>query len=444
MFALLAFAGVRAQSDDPTDPSYWDEEKLAAFDAQIAAQYDDVIYMKSSIFPAGSGVVELPINVKSHAPFLNVQFRTVMPNGAYPLDEADELGEMKVIIVPTDRISADALDGKNFTDEGYTQYVSSKMGFCSGDDGVFFSVKLDITGWEAGVYDLVVNSGAILSGFAPDDANGRRQVNDRIVTKLVISDEVVLDEESKEYPGTYDVVNVKVKRTISFDNWNTLCLPITMTADQCKEVFGKNVELAEFTGYEFDADKKLINVRFKEITFITANRPLIIKIKKTDFPELEAFTEFKLKGVDIEPADETKIAQRSIVSSDKKGRMIGNYVNGTLLADYDEDFEEYNSRYIFLSGNNFYYASYDTKPMKGFRAYFYFKDQDAALTTAADGVKFNFSVNDDEPTSIDGISTIEKVADGVYNVSGQKVSESSLEGLPKGVYIVNGKKVFKK
>ncbi len=442
MFALLAFAGVRAQSDDPTDPSYWDEEKLAAYDAEIAAQYDDVIYMKSSIFPAGSGVVELPINVKSHASFLNVQFRTVMPKGTYPLDEADELGEMKVIIVPTDRISADALDGKNFTDEGYTQYVSSKQGFCSGDDGVFCSVKLDITGWEAGVYDLVVKSGAILSGFAPDDANGRRQVNAEIKTKLVISDEVVLDENSEEYPGKYDGVNVKVLRTISYDNWNTLCLPITMTADQCKEVFGKNVELAEYTGYEFDEDKALINVRFTEIHSITANRPLIIKIKKTDFPELDAFTEFKLKGVDIIPIEDPE--ELYVADEDEVGYMWGTYTNNTELVKWNKAHSKVTDQYIFLSGNKFYYATATTKPMKGFRAYFEFEDWKYAKTALADGVKFNFSVNDDEPTSIDGISTIEKVADGVYNVSGQKVSDSSLEGLPKGVYIVNGKKVFKK
>lgn len=443
MFGLLTFAGVQAQSDDPTDPSYWDEEKLAAYDAELAAGYEDIIYMKSCIFPAGSGVVELPINVKAHAAFLNVQFRTVLPEGLYPQDEADLAGEMKVIIVPTDRISADALDGKNFTDEGYTQYVTSKQGFCSGEDGPFFSIKVDISGLEAGVYDLVVKSGAILSGFANDDANGRREVNEEIVTKLVIADEVILDEESEEYPGTYTDVNVKVKRTISFDNWNTLCLPITMSADQCKEVFGENVELAQFTGYEFDPEKEFINVRFKEITSITANRPLIIKIKKDDFSELDAFTEFKLKGVDIVPVEDP--GDLYVEDAAGEGWMFGTYTNGTEL--YHETKKgtriTIDWQYIFLSGNNFYYATKDSQTMKGFRAYFDLSDAADAKTTAADGVKFNFTVND-EPTSIDGISTIEKVADGVYNVSGQKVSESSLEGLPKGVYIVNGKKVFKK
>lgn len=439
MFALLAFAGVRAQSDDPTDPSYWDEEKLAAFDAEIAAQYEDVIYMKSSIFPAGSGVVELPINVKSHAPFLNVQFRTVMPNGAYPLDEADELGEMKVIIVPTDRISADALDGKNFTDEGYTQYVSSKMGFCSGDDGVFFSVKLDITGWEAGVYDLVVNSGAILSGFAPDDANGRRQVNAEIKTKLVISDEIVLNEMATTFPLEYDKlyegVNVRVKRTISANNWNTICLPFDMSAEQCKEVFGDDVKFADFTGYEYDEDNQIIHVNFnQDVTSITANRPCLIKISK------ENFTEFSLKNIDINASEDLTIAAVKRVEKGKNkqwSEMTGTYVNNTALYDVEGEWP-----YVFLSGNKFYCATEQTKPMKGFRAFFDFYDTDVAYEPTS-GVKFSYFV-DDEPTSIDGISTIEKVADGVYNVSGQKVSESSLEGLPKGVYIVNGKKVFKK
>ena len=81
--------------------------------------------------------------------------------------------------------------------------------------------------------------------------------------------------------------------------------------------------------------------------------------------------------------------------------------------------------------------------MKGLRAYFQFRDDGNTPLNADAGVKFNFVV-DDEPTAINGISSVEKVAEGVYTVSGQKVNESSLEILPKGVYIVNGKKVFKK
>ena len=82
--------------------------------------------------------------------------------------------------------------------------------------------------------------------------------------------------------------------------------------------------------------------------------------------------------------------------------------------------------------------------MKGVRAYFDFYDiisnKDTGIST--DDVKFIFTF-DDEPTSIDGMASSEKIK-GVYTVSGVKVAEDSLEGLPKGVYIVNGKKVLVK
>lgn len=425
MFGLLAVAGVRAQNED--DPSYWDEEKLAAYDASVTGSYSDVIYMKSSIFPAGSGVVELPIYIKAQDNFMNVQFRTVLPNNLYPQDDNDFV----TLVYNEDRIK-DA-DGRNFPDYGYTQYINQKSWFSSKEDDWFFSIKVDISSLEVGVYDLVVKSGAKVSGYE-NSYNGSTAIGEDIVTKLVITDEIVLDEMATTFPLEYDKpykgVNVKVKRTISANNWNTICLPFDMSAEQCKEVFGDDVKFADFTGYEYDEDKQIIHVNFnQEVSSITANRPCLIKITK------ENFTQFTLKNIDITASENLTIAA---VKRTKKAwsEMTGTYVANTKLID-DEEWG-----YVFLSGNKFYWATEQTKPMKGFRAFFDFYDTDVAYEPTS-GVKFSYFV-DDEPTSIDGISTIEKVADGVYNVSGQKVSESSLEGLPKGVYIVNGKKVFKK
>ena len=87
MFALLAFAGMRAESNYPTNASDWNEELLEAYDQEVTGSYSDVIYMKSCIFPAGSGVVEIPIHVKAHDNFMNVQFQAVLPNGLYPQEE---------------------------------------------------------------------------------------------------------------------------------------------------------------------------------------------------------------------------------------------------------------------------------------------------------------------------------------------------------------------
>ena len=266
-----------------------------------------------------------------------------------------------------------------------------------------------------------------------DDANGSVQISEPIVTKLVISNEVVLDEESYDYPGEYMGVNVKVLRTISAGNWNTLCLPFDMTAEQCEAAFGKGVELAEYDGYDFDEDDDLINVKFKDITSITANRPCIIKVANA-IAHKDGFT---VDNVDIAPAAENQLY---VEAGD--GAMVGTYVNGKELVRWNERHSKVIKQYIFLSGNNFFYATADTKPMKGFRAYFDFDDEIEGKAIA-NGVKFTFNVNN-EPTSIDGISSVEKVAEGVYTVSGQKLSDESLKTLPKGVYIVNGKKVYKK
>ena len=96
---------------------------------------------------------------------------------------------------------------------------------------------------------------------------------------------------------------------------------------------------------------------------------------------------------------------------------------------------------LFISGNKFYYSKGETN-IKGLRGWFELEVTLDDKSVDA-GTKIRFSV-DDEATSIDGISEITKYADGVYSVTGAKVSEDSLEGLPAGVYIVNGKKVYKK
>ena len=376
--------------------------------------------------------MELPICVKAHDNFMNVQFRTVLPEGLFPQDE-----NSYVTIVPNESRIRD-VDGKNFTDEGYTQFITSKGWFSSMADGLFFSIKVDISSLEVGVYDLIVKEGAKVSGYE-NNYNGSTQVGDDIITKLVITDEIVLDENDETFPLNFDVTyenkNVKVIRTITPNVWNTICLPFGMSAEQCKEVFGDDVKFADFQGYEYDEDEQIIHVNFnQDVTSITANRPCLIKISK------ENFTDFTLSGVDITPSQNLTIAAVTRINKGKNAQwseMTGTYVAETPLYD-----EESAWPYVFLSGNKFYCATENTKPMKGFRAFFDFYDTDVAYEPES-GVKINFFV-DDTPTSIDGISTIEKVADGVYNVSGQKVSESSLEGLPKGVYIVNGKKVFKK
>ena len=431
LLALLAFAGAKAQVTE-TD---WQS-------------MSDVVALKSSEFIYGSGVVQSPICIKAHQDFQGATFYIQLPEDVTftsldPVVEArranfSATGYMHTYEPQTDgtykvlsTVAANTFDGQ----KGYYSKGSAD------DDYLFCHISVDISKLDPGEYPIKIVNETHLSKFNEGDEPSI-QFTQEITSKLVITNEVVLDELATEYPTEYTGVNVRVKRSFTLDQWNTFCLPVAMDETTCKSVFGQNVDIAEFNGYDYTADTKHISVKFNHVKEIKANTPVIIKIASSDTKTYDADKkEFTLTNVDVAPVAAN--ALRTIVG---RGMMRGTYTDGTLLYETEEDDwgeSTVKYQYVFLSGDNCYYATAKTKPMKGLRAYFYFKDDGNTPLNAADGVKFNFTV-DDEPTAIDGISSVEKVAEGVYTVSGQKVNESSLEILPKGVYIVNGKKVFKK
>lgn len=430
LLALLAFAGAKAQVTE-TD---WQS-------------MSDVVALKSSEFIYGSGEVQIPICIKAHEDFQGATFYIQLPDKAV----------FKKLEPVVDARKANIYDGDNShsgnmqTDGTYmvlsTVLAStsdgSKAYYSKGsadDDYLFCHVSVDISKLAPGEYPIKIVNETHLSKFNEGDEPSL-QFTEEITSKLVITNEVVLDELATEYPTSYTGVNVRVKRSFSFDKWNTFCLPIAMDETTCKSVFGQNVDIAEFNGYDYTAETKHISVKFNHVKEIKANTPVIIKIASADTKTYDAVKkEFTLTNVNITPA-----AADDLFSFVGNGAMLGTYTAETPL--YEVEYDKFGrvkseTQYVFLSNNNFYYASENTKPLKGLRAYFYFSD-DGITSVDPAGVKFSFSV-DEAPTAINGISSVEKMADGVYTVSGQKVNESSLEILPKGVYIVNGKKVFKK
>ena len=244
----------------------------------------------------------------------------------------------------------------------------------------------------------------------------------------IVENRIPLDENSTTAPAAAENVNILVKRTIIAGNWSTLCLPFSMTAEQVTEAFGSDVELADYTGWTWteddNFDKKSITIQFTSCNTITENKPLIIKTSAN-------ISEFKLDGVTINPAD-AEIEKKESVDNKRKGTMVGTYVANTKV---DEDC-------LFLSGNNFYYSTGNTK-MKAFRAYFdlyYTLDEPYKSSVSASNVKI--SVDGEEATAIDGMN-FQRVVEGVYDLSGRKIQleNGDLNKLQKGVYIIDGKKV---
>ena len=227
----------------------------------------------------------------------------------------------------------------------------------------------------------------------------------------------ILDETSTTAPAAATGVDVRVKRTFTANQWNTICLPFAMSAAQCKAAFGDDVELADFTSWSSEEDGEgdivAINVGFTPVTAIEANHPYIIKVSS-------AITSFTADAVDIDPEVEPSVQVGK--KKAEKGYLTGTYVADFLVPEDN----------LFLSGGKFWYSKGLTK-MKAFRAYFEFADVLASVEGSSAPVFISF---DGGTTGINNVK--QTVGDNkYYNLSGQQV-----ENPGKGLYIQNGKKVI--
>lgn len=236
--------------------------------------------------------------------------------------------------------------------------------------------------------------------------------------------DVVLDETSTALPEiSSDEVIVKVKRTIKAGEWNTICLPFSMTAEQVYEVFGEDVQLMEFVEYEADDDLTSINVIFDgayldEDGFL-ANYPYIIKTSKD-------ITEFTVTSI-LEPDEESAYAEFTNGRNGSGKKVYGTFY-GTLKAG--ETIPEY---CLFLSANKFYYSSGKT-PIMGFRGYFEFVDILSSVENAATSITLR---QGEETTSLKMLENGVVTEDKIYDLQGRVVENPS-----NGIYIINNKKII--
>ena len=286
--------------------------------------------------------------------------------------------------------------------------ISTSVNAFSGD-GVVAMVELSMPeNIEIGIYPVSITN-ARINGV--DVAGTTFNVN--------VTDYVILDENSTTAPEAAEDVNVRVRRTISANLWNTICLPFEMTAEQVKESFGDDVKLADFTGYvaEEDDDGNItgIAVNFEPVTAIEANHPYIIMVSAP-------VAEFSVEGVSLDPEEEPT---KATIKRTKKqwSEMIGTYVAETTIDD----------QMLVLSGGKFWYSTGLIK-MKAFRAYFDFYD---VLTEVEDaGVKV-FVYVDGEETSVSGINW-QGEPDNTFDLNGRRV----IKPAGNGIYIVSRKKIL--
>ena len=214
-------------------------------------------------------------------------------------------------------------------------------------------------------------------------------------------------------------------RTLYKDgDWNTLCLPFEVTAEQLAvathPLFGATIMELDVSGiYEtdkqtgFDAASGTLYLYFKETTSIVAGRPYIIKWETTG----DNLVSPVFIGVTID-ATTNNVAFTG-------GSFKGTYASHT--------FESDDRSILFMGSSNTLTWPKSGARIGACRAYF-------DLGSNSGGVRgFSLSFGDDEATGIVTMSDVRsQMSDVWYSLDGKK-----LDGVPtrKGLYINNGRKV---
>lgn len=273
---------------------------------------------------------------------------------------------------------------------------------------------------RGGVKNLTMTQGAILDMIGyPSIYDGTKQFQvwkNSDMTEHQTVKEITLYEDRDNTVEAAENVNVTLKRTLYGDgDWNTLCVPFTLTEAQTKAAFGADVELRELESVAGNT------LTFKKVNSVTADVPCLIKLSEAYAKDTYTFT-----GVN------TVAAKVNDFGSDKVNAAIS-FIGIYSSKDVTEWATEGKDYVAYLGANNTFFKAKAGTKMKAFRAFFVIPEN-----TPASAVK---AVIDGNATGIEDLVIDGVKANGrVYNLNGQYVG-NSLNGLQSGIYIQNGKKI---
>lgn len=178
--------------------------------------------------------------------------------------------------------------------------------------------------------------------------------------------------------------DVTLNRSFIPSQWNTICLPYTISSSNISSLFGEGTKVAEFTG----KTNNLLN--FTTLTGdMLPNTPYLIKPTTTT-------SVFTFSGIDIVSGDPVK----SITETDGTITFKGVYSAGTLsVGDY------------YISDDKFCQASTTDVAMNGFGAYF-------TYTGTSSAKELLVSIDGNEPTLVSGVIGEKVGVKNAYTLSG--------------------------
>lgn len=255
-------------------------------------------------------------------------------------------------------------------------------------------------------------------------------------------DLLVLDEDktlavTKSYTGAKMLLHRTFTKSATNDKkgWNSIILPVDMTAAQVKEAFGEGVQMAEFDRLENNWIKfSTVDVAADGVV-LRKNIPYII------YPTKEPLGNYSYTIDGVTKILDGHVYVANGINYDDQTSNLTHTVNGggmTYTGSYSNPTAVSKNSYMFSKGDLVHTNKDHT--VKAYRCWL--KDD---MHT---GKMLMFSINGNGIDGTTGIQVIEEnkqnTNTGIYNLGGVRMNTNNVDKLPKGVYVVNNKVVVKK
>lgn len=246
---------------------------------------------------------------------------------------------------------------------------------------------------------------------------------------LVLDEDETLDDNRSLTKAT-----MVFHRTFTTDKWNSLILPVDMTADQVKAAFGADAKIARFNRLQ---DKWIyFETQTENNLHIEKNVPYIIKPTKE--PTAVNRT-YNVGGENTKHINGLVYTVTGIAYNDQTATLKHEdteYTNGmTHYGSYKNPTVVPADSYILHRSGDMVHTAVEHKNIKSYRTWL------RETTPSGETLQMRVEQNDGPSTGIKVIEETAKNANAVYNVNGMRMNSSNTDNLPKGVYIINNKKV---
>lgn len=255
-------------------------------------------------------------------------------------------------------------------------------------------------------------------------------------------DLLVLDEDyTLDVKKTYNNARMLLHRTFTTKNadgtngWNSIILPVDMTAAQVIEAFGEGTQVAKFN----DLDENWIKFETVPVAgegvVLEKNTPYII------FPTQKAAYnnyEYNING-ETKTLNGPVYVANGINYEDQTANLQpsdnGTFNRMTFFGSYDNKTEVSADSYMFSKGDLVHTNKDHT--VKAYRCWL--------KENTPSGKLLQLSLNNNNMGNSTGIQIVEEnkrnANPGIYNLEGMRMNTNNVNELSKGVYIVNNKTV---